>query len=320
MKRRWWTLVCVLLLLTLTTIRIVLMGETHLQADASVAEPTVLPYYGKQNDDDSLQVLQTDSIMADSKHWDRSPVVVKQFKLLFFTIPKVGCTTWKLLFRRMKGRKNWKKQDGGLPHNPKLNGLDYLNRANITFAKQVMLDPTWTKAIFVRDPKQRFLSAYLDKAVGDGSKFIQQKCCRDGSKLQQTQCVENGRKSMASFLSMIHTCHDDHWALQSRRVEPKYWKYINFVGHLETMAEDGERLLRKIGAWDLYGSSGWGPYGNASMFDRLSQKSQNHFTGSESKAKNLYSPALERQVEQFYFEDYASPIFGFQKSNLTQDV
>jgi hypothetical protein len=41
---------------------------------------------------------------------------------------------------------------------------------------------------------------------------------------------------------------------------------MNFVGHMESLTVDSERLLRKIGAWEAYGRSGWGSGGNQSIF------------------------------------------------------
>ena len=48
-------------------------------------------------------------------------------------------------------------------HNPSTNGLKYLHAFSPRDATNMMRDPSWTRAIFLREPKQRFLSAYLDK-------------------------------------------------------------------------------------------------------------------------------------------------------------
>jgi hypothetical protein len=48
-------------------------------------------------------------------------------------------------------------------HNPSTNGLKYLQAFSPRDATKMMRDPSWTRAIFLREPKQRFLSAYLDK-------------------------------------------------------------------------------------------------------------------------------------------------------------
>jgi hypothetical protein len=90
--------------------------------------------------------------------WDGAPVVIEKFRLIFFTSAKVGCTTWKQLFRRIMGIKDWKAEEYKtmLPWNPELNGLTYLYHYNRKKASEMMTSPNWTRAIFVRDPKERF--------------------------------------------------------------------------------------------------------------------------------------------------------------------
>ena len=75
--------------------------------------------------------------------YDSAPIVVKEHKLIFFTIPKVACTTFKFLFRRMRGVKDWDNQDTekGLPHNPSLNNLQYLWDFDIETANEMMTSP-----------------------------------------------------------------------------------------------------------------------------------------------------------------------------------
>ena len=123
-----------------------------------------------------MLVQQGDDIYT-SGPWDASPIVLEEFKLVFFTTAKVGCTVWKMLFRRMMGLPNWKAVNTRdmLPWNPHRNGLKYLYDYNRTYASFLMTDPEWTRAIFVRDPKERLLSAYLDK--GKNQHFIKSKCC-----------------------------------------------------------------------------------------------------------------------------------------------
>jgi hypothetical protein len=126
--------------------------------------------------------------------WDGAPVVLEDYKLLFFTTPKVGCTVWKQLFRRVSGYADWQMQGDNsaqhqnpkeLPHNPFQNGLNYLYHYPPHIADRMLTDPTWTRAIFVRDPKERLLSAYLDKAVGEQGKYVKHHCCPKGERGQR---------------------------------------------------------------------------------------------------------------------------------------
>jgi hypothetical protein len=243
--------------------------------------------------------------------WDTAPVVVKEHKLIFFTTPKVGCTTWKQLFRRINNATNWRAQNWrtGIPHDPKTNGLKYLSDYSPEEAKELMTSPEYTRAIFLRDPKERFLSAFLDKAVRDPD-FLRRKCCKT-----TYDCVEPAQ-TLSGFLNLVQTpCHDAHWKPQQERMEAKYWPYINYVGHFDRLQEDSERLLRHVGAWEDYGKSGWGADGSLEIFQKASN-SQEHVTHAKSKASEHFTPELERRVEDFYSVDYKNPLFKLTKKSF----
>eukprot|EP00980_Cylindrotheca_fusiformis_P010053 scaffold2220_cov75-Cylindrotheca_fusiformis.AAC.8 len=303
-----------------------LMHHSPMPMDNQAILPRLLSFPSAPAD---LQVLPTDSIMLRKwdEDWDNSPIVVQEFKLLFFTIPKVSCTLWKQLFRRIQGLPDWKKQNHTyyLPHNPEFNGLTYLNQFNTSYAKQIFDDPSWTKAIFVRDPKERFLSAYLDKVVSNNGVFVRDKCCNPRINPNTNQpecldhycfsCVQRAMSGIPGFLEIMETCHDAHWEAISHRLESKYWNYINFVGTMKHLRQDGEDLLKRIGAWEKYGKSGWGPDGTSSMFDRKTKTGQSHTTDAKSKVWQYYTPEVEKLVEQHYDEDYR--LFHFPKIVLT---
>jgi hypothetical protein len=271
--------------------------------------------------------IQTDIVQAgdyiyynDIERWDAAPIVIETHKLIFFTIPKVGCTIWKQLFRRMMGYTDWMSQNYDVyqPHNPSVNGLKYLYNYTIEEASIMMTSPEWTRAIMVRDPKQRFLSAFLDKSVGNFHTHIKDRCCTigyendtDGSNL----CVENAQ-TIAGFLQLCYKCYDDHWRPQSIRVDCKYWPYIDHVSHVETAAIDAQSLLMKINAWEEYGATGWGSNGLYPIFaSRESNGSgMNHSTRAEEQIWKWYTPETEQLVEQFYQGDYENPLFQFRRN------
>uniref|UniRef100_A0A7S3PBZ5 Carbohydrate sulfotransferase n=1 Tax=Amphora coffeiformis TaxID=265554 RepID=A0A7S3PBZ5_9STRA len=247
----------------------------------------------------------------DPKHprWDSSPIVIESHKLIFFTIPKVGCTVWKQLFRRMMGSSDWKSQDYDTyqPHNPAVNGLKYLHQYTLEQASEMMTSPQWTRAIMVRDPKMRFLSAFLDKSVSNDHTHIIRKCCPDKS------CVE-GAQTIPGFLALVKVCDDEHWQGQNLRVDSKYWPYIDYVSHVETAAEDARELLEKIGAWEEFGQSGWGQDGKLAIFESTGVKAAGgHATWSQWKVWQWYTPDSEKLVERHYQEDYVNPLFHFER-------
>ena len=246
----------------------------------------------------------------DDARWDSAPIVIESHKLVFFTVPKVGCTVWKQLFRRMEGYSDWQEQDGTrvLPHNPNENGLKYLYDYPIEKANEIITSPKWTKAIMVREPKQRFLSAFLDKAVSNDHFHIFTKCCRHHEDPQK--CIDSAQTA-SGFLELIKSCEDDHWRPQHDRVDNKYWPYIDMVLHVESASEDAKKLLQKIGAWDEFGQTGWSSDHKSPIFGNAAKSAGSHATWSQYQVWQWFTPAVERQVEAFYRADYENPLFNF---------
>ena len=119
-----------------------------------------------------------DPILTPYISWDNSPVVLEDFRLLFFTTPKIGSTVFKQLFRRMMKIQDWLMDDGFLiPHSPMENGLKYLYDFPTERVEAILTDPMWTRAIFTRDPMERILSAYLDKGAREDGAYIKKHCC-----------------------------------------------------------------------------------------------------------------------------------------------
>lgn len=247
----------------------------------------------------------------DDSSWDSAPIVLESHKLIFFTIPKVGCTVWKQLFRRMMSYSDWRSQDYDTfqPHNPSVNGLKYLYNYTLEEASEMMTSSEWTRALMVRDPKMRFLSAFLDKAVANFNQHIIHRCCLDES------CVEDAQ-TVTGFLRLCSLCYDDHWRAQSTRLDFKYWPYIDHVGHVETAAQDAKALLQIVGAWDEFGASGWGG-GNSSIFESKTAGAagMNHSTHADWQVWKWYTPETEQLVERFYQGDYENPLFQFSQGD-----
>ena len=249
----------------------------------------------------------------DDDSWDAAPIVIESHKLLFFTIPKVGCTVWKQLFRRMMNYSDWTSQDYETyqPHNPEVNGLKYLYNYSLEEASIMMTSPEWTRAMMVRDPKQRFLSAFLDKAVGNFHNHIRDRCCHEDD-----ECVENAQ-TIFGFLTLCSKCYDDHWRPQSTRIDYKYWPYMDQILHVETAANDTRKLLQTIGAWEEFGLDGWGEQAAHSIFASKGSNGagMNHSTYAEYQVWKWYTPESEQLVERFYQGDYENPLFQFRRGD-----
>lgn len=263
--------------------------------------------------------------LLHSPEWDMSPVVIPEYKLIFFTQPKVGCTVFKQLFRRMMGKMDWKAENccGYLPWNPATNGLIYLKDYSPSEARRMLYDdPTYVKAIFVRDPVTRFLSAYLDKGRQRNSYFLQRKCGVWYNAVRSWhRHNRNHSLTIEDFYVIAKNCDNPHWRPQSRRLpQSKDWNdAINFVGYMETIQADSERLLRQIGAWDDFGRTGWG--GNNHTNDSIFHGSlgRKHATSASSHRYEHVSPELEAMLRtELYAQDYQHPVFLRYKMHSQQ--
>lgn len=111
------------------------------------------------------------SDLVEDRYLDKF-VVLRQHRLLFCLIEKVGNTGFAKIFRRVKqlmpvfvdGNNLWRR------HTPKVYNLTVSQIAGF------IQDPSWLKAVFYREPLSRFLSAYRSKCGlidRDGGKMCQ---------------------------------------------------------------------------------------------------------------------------------------------------
>jgi hypothetical protein len=175
--------------------------------------------------------------------WDGGGIVVERYRLVLFTQGKVACTVFKQLARRMMELEDWMDHNRKVPHDPSWNGLRFLYNYEEADALTILTSPRWTRAIFVRDPKERVLSAFLDKAARNGSKYVTQHCCRTFSPASNSKrsykCEDYARGSLLGFLEVVESecCCDKHWAPQSKRIDPPFRPYITFVGHFDRIRD-----------------------------------------------------------------------------------
>eukprot|EP00531_Pseudo-nitzschia_arenysensis_P016130 CAMPEP_0116153826 /NCGR_PEP_ID=MMETSP0329-20121206/21452_1 /TAXON_ID=697910 /ORGANISM="Pseudo-nitzschia arenysensis, Strain B593" /LENGTH=168 /DNA_ID=CAMNT_0003650761 /DNA_START=135 /DNA_END=638 /DNA_ORIENTATION=- len=168
----------------------------------------------------------------------------------------------------------------------------------------MMTSPDWTRAIFVRSPKDRFLSVFWH--MRNNPDDIVHRCCP-----HDKACSAN-LNSMLDFVNFVQsTCFSAHWAPYAERFDAKWWKYIDFVGRLEKSELDAERLLRKIGAWESIGRSGWGGNGDNAIF----VKEENPFENAH-QAVGEYTWEADKALNEYYKADFENPILNFTSNNL----
>jgi hypothetical protein len=177
----------------------------------------------------------------------------------------------------------------------------------------MLTNPNWTRAIFVRDPKERFLSAFLDKAAKKKGYYLDRHCCQ-AEKDKTVSCGKTASRSLHDFITVVRNqcCCDPHWKPQSQRIDPELWQYVNFVGYFDVLAKDGRRMLQRVGrsAWERFGASGWGKFQNESMFFESSHAK--HRTSAHTKLAQYFNDShVTNLVEDFYAGDYK--LFNFTR-------
>jgi hypothetical protein len=110
-------------------------------------------------------------------------------------------------------------------------------------------------------------------------------------------CVQGAQTLLAGFLQLCSVCEDDHWRPQQSRVDNKYWPYIDVIGHVESASEDAKTLLQRVGAWEEYGKSGWGEFGNSSIFESEGASGAGtHVTWAQWQVWKWCTPEVELEV------------------------
>jgi len=272
----------------------------------------------------ALPVLQTTDIIYQAERWG-NPLVVPEYKLVFFTLPKVACTEWKLLFRRMYGLPEWPEDQLSQDlHNPVFNQLMYISNYTQQEAQEMLTSDEWTRAVFVREPKERVLSAFLNKFVEE-KRFFVNKCCQRSSfhidvDVERGHCIRKKQEGdFVYFLNRTLDCPNPHWNPQVDAIDEKWWKQMSFVGYMHHVADDAERLLKQIytpkgtSAWDDYGKSGWGSNRTTAFMVR---DTAHHATNAHNKLRKYYTPCTEKFVDRNWRAEWKENAFTFTPFQL----
>ena len=299
-------------------------------------------------DTDTPRITNNDVIYRS-----RSTFVVPEYKLIFFAFPKVACTEWKRMFMRMNNNPKWCKLEGHDIHKRSMNQIQILRDFAPDVATEMMISDEWTKAAIFREPKERVLSAFLDKAIKKQFVYIETCCNNLPSHDLRDECITNADK-FDSFLRFVteypEECFNVHWEPQVEKIDSKWWPYIDHIGYQHNLLEDSKEILSmitsvnddaetetetetSISAWDKFGGSGWGaPDENetncenrmqsnaeADSHSFLEQNTSYHNFDAGSKMKEWYSAELEKLVEEKWAVEWSKEDVSYPEVKLFGD-
>jgi hypothetical protein len=319
--------------------RVVLMSSSvnYVPKDATTKDSPLVQQSAysesKSRDHETPEILRDDRIYIP-----RNAVitfVIPEYKLIFFTFPKVACSEWKLMFMRMNGNPDWCVSRD--PHDLKKNKIKTLQDYAPEMATAMMTSPEWTKAAILREPKERVLSAFLDKAV-NGNFYVKDCCKHLPNENLKMQCIRNAKKfdSFLHFVTEYKECFNDHWEPQIPRIDSKWWPYVDVIGYQNNLFEDSRRLLKMLhskrddgeghhqsSAWDRYGTTGWGVPGDGCenrTHAFLEENNSVHKRDAGSHLLEWYTPELEKLVEEKWAIEWQQERVNFPDINLFKNL
>ena len=291
-----------------------------------------------------VKLEQNDFIYGkEPKKIFHAPIVIEEYNVIFFQTPKVASTEWKRFFARLEGNRRWCIEQNRI-HKKDVNELKLLSDYTIKKADRMMKSPKWKKVVFVRNPKSRLLSAFLDKAIVRSNYFMKYHCPIYAKNVNGTneaydlhQCKQN-HKDFAFFLknfTSVPVVRDNlHWKSMYSRIDAKWWPYIDFIGKMENLSEDAKQFLSSIhsnvdgvSAWDRVGTVGWGDtrvnktskdcvIASKSKGEFLGVRDPGHSTNARNKMMKYYNIELEELVEERYADDLENPYFQLDPLKL----
>lgn len=174
----------------------------------------------------------------------KNVIVNEKFKILFCYIPKIACTQWKTTLAQLRNRsepKHWIHDD----RNFEL-FTDYP-----PYKAQKMLR-TYYKFLFVREPFERLLSAYIDKFYNSNPDFYAVWGHDIVSRYKKGMTPEETKITFDEFVNYVVKVQDsgmfcnEHWQTYDKLCQPCGINY-DFVGRFENLEEEARHVLEISG-------------------------------------------------------------------------
>ena len=139
----------------------------------------------------------------------------------------------------------------------------FLGNLEWSRAKEMLEDPSWTKAVIFRNPLERLVSAYQDKIVrksytqkifGIGTMADENRPVLSFSEFVDKVTNSSDPESNCTYPMGLSACTDPHWKPQLMMCGLDYFlPKFDFVGNFDYVAEHTKALLEKVGVWDTWG-------------------------------------------------------------------
>lgn len=249
--------------------------------------------------------------------WTNRLIIVPHRKFAFCYIEKNACTQFNRLVNTMNGIHNldlpyWKSG----PENRAFK--EFFRSSEISRANG------WKTAIFLRDPAERFLSAWLSKCVSweyRGIDCLGVRVPKD-QRENVTFKVEAFEKMVETWLPKYFARHGEpgafnaHYERQSEFCGGRPLTDYDFVGNLEGgaqhVAEQVKTMLSEYAGVNAQETGVW------ELLDHEfpSTEHAGHSTGAESLLKRFYrNPEIYKKVVDMYKDDYAKLPFKQSQFN-----
>lgn len=183
---------------------------------------------------------------------------------LFCMIPKNACSEFLALMMRAHGlsSEHWNPPAHGMQqafvHFDDARNDMFFGDNDRHVLEGIFRSQAWTKSVFLRDPVERFISAYLSKIRNNGP---------------LTKAIPSwaGNLTIDQFVALLESegLHDDtdpHFRPQSSLCGlSETLSQYDFIGFMSNLEEDADRMGTLMGIQDML-HDGWGPDSNQSLF------------------------------------------------------
>ena len=282
---------------------------------------------------------QSDLIYGPVPKRNTVPIVNEEYNVIFFQVAKAASTEWKRFFARLEDNPQWCTGQKGI-HKREINRLKLLSDYSIDKAERMMKSQKWKKVVFVRHPKPRLLSAFLDKAVVNSEHFLKHYCdsyAKNANGTSEASSLDECRMSHQDFsfflknFTAVPVVKDNmHWRTIYSRIDAKWWPYIDFIGKMENLNDDAKQFLSSIhsnvdgvSAWDRIGTSGWSNKYSKNCTKASQSEGQffgvrdpGHSTNAKDQMMKYYNTELEELIEERYADDIENPYFKHDQLKL----